>query len=415
MQSATATAASPSGCSSFLTMFCDRFHAHVSQLGDDQDEAFVRACTYRHSPFRSFVQNAIGTKETVSDSVIGKAAHSPDLAAIRKDVVGLVQCMTNEQLIDVLCNAVPHFRQLWLSAQASSFGARQRLLQEVDELTFETTLNLMAERSRFRLIALECYDRHQANLELERDLLKRILDYLFGKADAKSAAVASLTSKVLITISVSVSVTAAVGAGVHYHVVNRFRPAPRPPSVAPAPATTATLPPPTPVVSVAPAATVTTVPVDAHKQPIPAPTADSQKHNSALHAAAKKDNHLPAQDAHKAAGISKTAQTPKAAHTPKTEDAQKNDFASLLKKGGLGATAETEKEAATPAKNTDTEESANNQTNTTPKKKGGGLFGFLKKNKDKKEKTDDVKTNTNDAKTNNGKAENDNPATVPNR
>lgn len=380
------------------------------------------------------MQNAISTKETLSDSVVEKAAHSPDLAAIRKDVVGLVQCMTNEQLVDVLSNAVPHFKQLWLSAQASSFEARQRLLREVDELTFETTLNLMAERSRFRLIALECYDRHQANLELERDLLKRILDYLFGKAGAKSAAVATLTSKVLIAISVSVSVTAAVGAGAHYHVVSRFRAATRPASaVAPARATTATLAPPTPVPSVVPEATVTIGLGDAHKEPILATTKDSQKHNSALPVAekdshlpakdahkqpfpattagsqrhnsalpvAKKDNHLIAKDPHKAAGISKAAQT------PNTEHAQKNEVLGLLEKANPINATEPEKETATPAKNTETEETANNQTNTTTKKKGG-LFGFLKRNKDKKAKTDNDETN-------NGQTQNGKPATVANR
>lgn len=395
------SAASPSQCSSFLTMFCDRFRAHMSQLGDDREATFVRACTYRHSPFRSFMQNAISTKETLSDSVVEKTAHSPDLAAIRKDVVSLVQCMTNEQLTEVLSNAVPHFRQLWLSAQASSFEARQRLLREVDELTFETTLNLMAERSRFRLIALECYDRHQANLELERDLLKRILDYMFGKADAKSAAAATLASKVLIAISVSVSVTAAVGAGAHYHVVSRFRAATRPASaVAPARATTATLPPPTPVPSVVPAATVTIGLGDAHKQPILATTKDSQKHNSAL-PVAKKDNHLIAKGAPKAAGISKAAQT------SNTHHAQKNEVLGLLEKAKPINATEPEKETATPEKNTETEATANNQTNTTTKKKGG-LFGFLKRNKDKKAKTDNDETN-------NGQTQNGKPATVASR
>ncbi len=394
------SAASPSQCSSFLTMFCDRFRAHMSQLGDDREATFVRACTYRHSPFRSFMQNAISTKETLSDSVVEKAAHSPDLAAIRKDVVSLVQCMTNEQLTEVLSDAVPHFRQLWLSAQASSFEARQRLLREVDELTFETTLNLMAERSRFRLIALECYDRHQANLELERDLFKRILDYMFGKADAKSAA-ATLASKVLIAISVSASVTAAVGAGAHYHVVSRFRAATRPPSaVAPARVTTATLPPPTPVPSVVPAATVTIGLGDAHKQPILATTKDSQKHNRAL-PVAKKDNHLIAKGALKAAGISK------ATRTSNTEHAQKNKVLGLLEKPNPINATEPEKETATPAKNTETEATANNQTNTTTKKKGG-LFGFLKRNKDKKAKTDNDETN-------NGQTQNGKPATVANR
>ena len=378
----SATAASPSGCSTFLTMFSDRFHAHMSRLGDDRDEAFLRACSYRHSPFRSFVQNATGAKETLSDSVVEKVAQSPDLAAIRKDVVSLVQCMTQEQLVDVLSSAVPHFKQLWLSAHAGSFEARQRLLREVDELTFEATLNLIAERSRFRLIALECYERHQVNLELEKGLLKQILDYLFGKGDGKSAAVtslnASLASKAVVMMSISVSVTAAVGVGVHYHVVDKFRPAAAPAAiVAPAPATMS-LQPPVPVASDVPAASVTTVPVDAHKQPIPAPAADSKKHDGDAQAAAKKDSHAAAKDAHKTAGAAKTV------HAPKTEDTQKNDVVSMLKKAGMATATETVKDAVPSAKGADAEDTANSQTTTTTKKKGGGLFGFLKhKNKDK--------------------------------
>jgi hypothetical protein len=387
-------AASPSGSSSFLTMFCDRFRVHMSQLADDQDAIFVRACTYRHSPFRSFVQNAIGPEEKLSDNLVSKVAHSPDLAAIRNDVVGLVRCMANEQLIDLLCTAVPHFKQLWLSAQASSFEARQRLLREVDELTFETTLNLMAERSRFRLIALECFDRYETNLELRQNLWKRskqAINYLLGKPDAKSATAAGLQLKLLITIFVGGS--AAVGAGVHYHIVNRFRPAPQVVTVtAPAPATNTPVPATAPatVASTAavpsrPTQTLKTSPVDAHKQAAPAKTADGQKHNAPPHAT-KKDNHVPAKDA------------PKVAETAKSDNPQKRGIKGIFSfvTGSHAKTTETEKETAAPANSTDSQTNAATQTNADTKKKKGFL-GFLKKNKDKDK--------TNNDKTKNGETE----------
>lgn len=380
------SAAAPSGSSSFVTMFCDRFRAHLSRLADDEDATFVRACNFRHSPFRSFVQNALGREENLTDGVVAKVAHSPDLAAIRKDVVSLVQCMANEQLIDLLSNAVPHFKQLWLSASASSFEARQRLLREVDELTFETTLNLMAERSRFRLIALECFDRYETNLELQKNLWERLtkgLNYFLGKADAKSATAATVQLKVLLTIFVGGS--AAVGAGVHYHVVDRFRPAPRViHDVAPAPATSAPVPLPATVPGVAPAETVRISTGDAHKQPAPAKTAEDQKHNVAPHTA-RKDSHVASKDVQKAAV------------TSKSEDAQKRNPLSFLKKSSPAATTETEKQTAASAKNTDTQENAGTQTNTEKKKKGG-LFGLFRK-KDKKDKTNNNTTTTANSKT----------------
>jgi hypothetical protein len=373
------SAAAPSESSSFLTMFCDRFRAHMSRLADDQDATFVRACTFRHSPFRSFVQNAIGPEENLTDGVVAKVAHSPDIAAIRRDVVGLVQCMANEQLIDLLSTAVPHFKQLWLSAGASSFEARQRLLREVDELSFETTLNLMAERSRFRLITLECYDRYETNVELRKNLWQRSkqgINYLLGKTDAKTATAATLQIKVLLTIFLGGS--AAVGAGVHYHVMDRFRPAPRVvPVVAPAPSTGTAVPLTATVPSVAPVETVKISTADAHKQPAPAKTVQAQKPNAAPHAP-KKDNHVASKDVQKG-------------------DAQKKNALSFLTKSSPAATTETEKQPATTAKTTDTQENTGTQTNTETKKKGG-LFGLFRK-KDKKDKTNNNQTTTANGKT----------------
>ena len=52
----------------------------------------------------------------------------------RPVAAGLNSRMANEQLIDLPSTAVSQFKQLWLSANASSFEARQRMLREGDEL-----------------------------------------------------------------------------------------------------------------------------------------------------------------------------------------------------------------------------------------------------------------------------------------
>jgi hypothetical protein len=300
--------------------------------------------------------------------------------------------MANEQLIELLCTTLPHFKQLWLSAEASSIDARRRLLQEIDQLTFETVLTLMAESSRFRLIALECSDRHQLNVEIEKGLwerIKQLVNYLLGKPDAKSAAAATLQIKVWIAIFLGGS--AAVGAGIHHHiVVKSHSPALVVPVISPSPAITVPAAAPSPAISptVAPLGPAKVSPADAHKPAGSEKATDAPKHHTPAHVA-KKDNPVTAKDGQKTA------------ETPKTEVAQKKGIFGFLKKAAVGDTTETNKQSASPSTNTDKQsaspsKSTDTQTSANTQKKGG-LFGFLKKNKHKNDQT-----NTNNDKTTNG-------------
>ncbi len=380
----------------FAASFCDRFRAHMSQLADDQDATFVNACTARYSPFRTFVQNALGTKETPNNTVVSHVAHSQDLAAIRKDVATLVQCMDNEQLIDLLCTSLPHFKRLWLSADTSSFEARRRLLQEIDQLTFETALTLMAESSRFRLIALECSDRHQLNVEIEKgawERIKQAVNYLLGKPDAKSAVAASLQIKVWLAIFLGGSTVVVV---VHHHIVIKSHsPALVVPVISPSPAIkipaapSAAITQPAPIVAPPVPAKVSSP--DAHKPAASEKTADAQKHHTTPTHVAKKDNPVPTKDA------------PKTAETPKTESAQKKGLFGLLKKAAVGDSTPTDKQSTPPAKSADAlavPPSKDTDTETSASTRKKGIFGFLKKNKNNQTNTN-TNTNTNKDKTTN--------------
>ena len=413
----------------FAGSFCDRFRAHIAQLADDEDATFVNACTSRYSPFRTFVQNALGSKETPDNSVVSHVAHSQDLAAIRKDVVTLVQCMDNEQLIDLLCTALPHFKRLWLSADTSSFEARRRLLQEVDQLTFETALTLMAESSRFRLIALECNDRHQLNLEIEKgawERIKQLIKYLLGKPDAKSATAATTAITLQIKVLFAIFLGGGTAVVIHHHIVVKSHPpALVMPVISPSPAISLTVPaaPPSPAISltipaaapspaigptvhnVAPPKPPKARSAEAHKPAGPEKTADAQKHSTPAHIA-RKDNPIPTKDAEKTVETPKTDVAQKdVAH--KNVAQKKGGVFGFLKKAAVGDTTETDKESAPPSKST-TEtgkqsappaKSTDTQTNTNTQKKGG-LFGFLKKNKHNNDKTNS-NTNTNNDKTTN--------------
>ena len=381
-------AASKSEPAPFVASFCDRFRDHILRLGDDPDATFVNACSSRYSSFRTLVQSALGTRETPADSVVSHMAHSQELAAIRKDVVALIQCMADEQLIDLLCTALPHFKQLWLSADASSLHARRRLLQEIDPLTVETVLTLMAESSRFRLIALECNDRHQLTQAIEKGIWERIqqaVKYLLGKPEAaESATAAGLQVKVCLAIFLGGS--AAVGAGIHHHVAVKSHAAAQAVPVISHSAPAIPVP-----VAAAPSAAISAsvaitalprpeklLPAGAHKPAGAAKTADAQQHRAPTHVA-KKDNSVAAENALK---------TPEATKTDVA--AHKKGIFGFLKKAAGSNTAETEEPSTPPSQKADAQSSppAKNtgaQSNANTQKKG--FFGFLKKSRHKNDKS----------------------------
>lgn len=382
------SAASKSEPVSFPALFCDQFRARMSRLADDRDATFVNACTSRYSPFRTFLQNAIGAKETPNDSVVSEFAQSADVAAIRKDVATLLQCMADAQLIDLLCTSLPNFRRLWLSADASSDAARQRLLLEIDQFTFEAALAMMADGSRFRLIALDCNARYEKKLELRKNLWESFLQlfkYLLGKHDANAAAAATLQLKIWAAILVGGS--AAIGAGVHHHiVVARAHSAAAVHAAIPSPAINTAVPVVTPTGSV-PTETVRISPVDAHREAAPAKTAEGQKHHAAASHVPKKDEHVATTDNHVAAAdnhVANAKDAHKPADTSKTDSAKKGIFG-FLRKSSHDNTTETEKQRTASSKNTNAQTNTSDQANTDKQKKG--MFGFLKKNKNKNNQT----------------------------